>query len=70
MNLSTILAALPIVGPLMQAAPAVETLIHEAIGALHPKDQASAKAALATIQAENDAGHDRLQGKLKRAGAN
>lgn len=67
MNLATILAALPVIGPLVNAAPEVKALVSEAIGALHPKDQASAKAALAALQQENDLGHARLQDKLNAA---
>lgn len=67
MNLATILSALPVVGPIARAVPAVRELINEAIGALHPADQATAKAELDRLIAENDAGHARLQDKLAAA---
>ena len=65
MNLSTILGALPVIGPVMAAAPAVKALVDAAIGALHPRDQPTAKAALAELMRDNDAGHARLQSKLR-----
>lgn len=42
-------------------------LYHAAVTALSPGDQATAKAALADLQADNDEGHARLQAKLEEA---
>lgn len=67
MDLLTILRALPVIGPVMAAAPEVKNLIDGAIGALHPTDQAHAKEALADLMADNDEGHARLQAKLAAA---
>ena len=47
MKLFTILNALPVIGPVLSAAPAVKKLIDETIAALHPADQAAAKSASA-----------------------
>jgi hypothetical protein len=66
-NLSTILAALPVVGPIIAAAPEFKKLFDEAVATLHPRDQETAKAALADLMADNDAGHLRLQQKLADA---
>lgn len=67
MNLTTLLNVLPVVGPLVAKTPEFVALYHEAMAALHPNDQATAKAALADIQADNDEGHARLQEKLAAA---
>ena len=67
MTLDTIFNALPVLGPLARAVPAVKSLLDDAIGALHPTDQPAAKAELARLIDENDAGHTRLQDKLARA---
>ena len=69
MNLTTLLSVLPVVGPVIAKAPEFVKLFHEAMGALHPHDQDTAKAALADIQADNDEGHARLQAKLAAAAA-
>jgi hypothetical protein len=66
-NLSTILGALPVVGPIIAAAPEFKKLFDEAVATLHPRDQETAKAALADLMADNDAGHARLQEKLAAA---
>ena len=56
---------LPIVGQAVAKAPEFIALFQEAsANLLHPADQEQAQAALASIQAENDAGHDELQSKL------
>ena len=65
--LTTLLSALPVVGPIIARAPEFIALFNQAAAALHPKDQATAQTALADIQADNDAGHARLQAKLAAA---
>lgn len=50
-------------------APEVISLFSESIAALHPEDQDAAKAALADLQADNDAGFARLDAKLAAAEA-
>lgn len=67
MNLSILLKALDAVGPVVAKVPAFIDLYNEATAALHPKDQDTAKAALADVQADNDEGHARLQAKLAQA---
>lgn len=64
MDLATILSALPYVGPLLRASPAVASIVEHAIATLSDEDQATAKARLAELRAENDEGHARLQDKL------
>ena len=68
MNLATLLNALPVVGPAIAKTREFVELYQEAMKALKPADQVTAKAALADIQADNDAGHARLQTKLAEAG--
>lgn len=67
MDLSTILKVLQLVGPAIAQAPEFIALYNEAMAALKPGDQETAKAALADIQADNDEGHARLQAKLAAA---
>ena len=64
MDLSKLLKLLPIVGPAVARVGEFADWFGDAAGALHPADQATAKAALSDIQADNDAGHRRLQEKL------
>ena len=64
-NLTTILGALPGIGPIISAAPAVKKFVDEAIAALHPHDQAAAKNALADIMRENDDAHAARQKTLR-----
>ena len=67
MDLTKLLSLLPIVGPAVARAAEFGGWFHQAAAALHPADQATAKAALADIQADNDEGHRRLQEKLLQA---
>lgn len=67
MNLTQLLKLLPIVGPSVANVSSFVDWFHEAAGALHPADQITAKAALKDVQADNDAGHARLQEKLAAA---
>lgn len=65
MDLRTILNALPAIGPLLSAVPAMKAAVEQAIALLDDEtDQETARAELAQLMAENDAGHARLQGKL------
>lgn len=64
MNLTTILAALQAVGPVVAQLPQFVAFYREVTALLSEDDQVVAKAALADIQAENDEGHARLQAKL------
>lgn len=65
--LETMLRALPVVGPVVAAAPEFVALWNGVADLLSPADQATAKAALADAQADNDEGHRRLQEKLRAA---
>lgn len=67
MKLTDLLNLLPAVGPVVAKLPAFIELFHQGVATLHPADQATAKAALADIQADNDEGHARLQAKLADA---
>ncbi|MEV4934620.1 hypothetical protein [Sphingobium sp. LSP13-1-1.1] len=69
MNISTLLNVLPVVGPVVAKAPEFVALYQAAVTVLAPPDQATAKEALKDIQADNDAGHARLQAKLAAAAA-
>ena len=67
MNLPSLLKLLPIVGPAIARGEEFVGWFHQAKSALHLSDQATAEKALAAIQAENDAGHQRLQEKAASA---
>lgn len=67
MDLTKLLSVLPVVGPVIAAAPEFIALFNAAKDMLDPADQETAKQALADIQADNDAGHARLQAKLAAA---
>lgn len=67
MDLTKLLSVLPVVGPVIAAAPEFIALFNTAKDMLDPADQETAKQALADIQADNDAGHARLQAKLAAA---
>ena len=67
MDLTKLLSLLPIVGPALSRVTEFKDWFHAAATVLHPADQATAKAALADIQADNDEGHRRLQEKLQQA---
>ena len=67
MDLTKLLSVLPVVGPVVAAAPEFIALFNAAKEMLDPEDQETAKQALADIQADNDAGHARLQAKLAAA---
>ncbi len=68
MNLDTILDAIKHIGPALAGVSSVKSIIEQAIGLLDNEgDQATAKASLAELMAENDAGHQRLQDKLTDA---
>ena len=67
MDLNTLLKVLPVVGPTIAKAKEFVDLYQDAMKALKPADQVTAKAALADIQSDNDAGHRRLQEKLAEA---
>lgn len=69
LNLLSLLELLPQVGPVVAKLPVFVELFEQGVAALHPKDQATAKAALKDIQADNDEGHVRLQSKLAEASA-
>lgn len=67
MDLTKLLSVLPVVGPVIARAPEFIELFNQAKAALSPEDQDTAKEALEDIQADNDAGHARLQAKLAAA---
>ena len=67
MKLSTLLGVLPALGAAAAKLPEFVELYNQAAAALSPADQATAKEALADIQADNDEGHARLQAKLAAA---
>jgi hypothetical protein len=59
-----LLKLLPVVGSAVAKAPEFVAWFNQAKSALNTQDQATLQAALADIQADNDAGHARLQAKL------
>lgn len=69
MNLSTILAALPTLVPLIGRADAVAKLVQEIVASFGdaPDDQDTLRAAISDLEAENDEGHRRYQAKLAAA---
>lgn len=66
-NLSNLLQLLPVVGPVVARADDFVAWWRNVSTALDPADQATAQDALADVQADNDAGHARLQAKLAAA---
>lgn len=69
MTLSTLLNALAALPAAAANIPEFVALYHQAAAVLNPADQDTAQEALADIQADNDAGHARLQAKLAEAAA-
>lgn len=67
LDLRKLLLLLPVVGPVLARSPDFVAWWVNVSTALNPADQATAKAALADVQADNDAGHARLQAKLATA---
>ena len=68
MDLASFLKAAAKIGAAgLQHSPEIISLVESGIAALQPHDQATAKAALADIQADNDAGYARLDAKLAAA---
>jgi hypothetical protein len=65
LNLQTVLSALPRLMPLVGQAEAVGNLVHEIVGSFGHHDQETLKAEIAKLADENDAGHARLQEKLR-----
>lgn len=66
-ELTSILKLLPVVGPAVAALPAFRAVYDQIVATFGEKDQATLKAALADLMADNDAGHERLQAKLREA---
>lgn len=64
-TLRTVLEAIPAIGAATISNPAVRTFVDAAVATLGATDQETAKRALAAIMADNDAGHARLQEKLR-----
>lgn len=67
--LSSLLSLLPVVGPVVARSGEFADWWAKAQTMLDPLDQATAKEALADLQADNDEGHARLQAKLAAAAA-
>lgn len=67
MNLTNLLKLLPVVGPVIAAAPEFIAVFNDAVKMLHPKDQATAQEALADLVADNVEGYARLKAKLEAA---
>lgn len=68
MDLASFLQAAAKIGAAgLQHAPEIVSLVESSIATLQPHDQETAKAALADIQADNDAGFARLDAKLAAA---
>jgi len=66
-GLTPMLKLLPVVGPVVAATESFKGWYDEAVGLLHPTDQATARAAYEDLIADNDEGHARLQLKLQAA---
>ena len=67
MTLTLLLRFLGFVRPTLAMTPEFIAVFEEARSLLDPIDQATAREALADLQADNDAGHARLQAKLAAA---
>jgi len=65
--LATVLGLLDKVGPVIAAIPQFKEVFDGVVGTFKEKDQAVLKQTYAALIAENDAGHVRLQDKLRDA---
>lgn len=68
LNLQTILASLPAVGPIIAAAPAFKALFDAAVEALSPEDQATAKEAYELAIDDAEDAHTKLQDLVGKYG--
>lgn len=66
-KLTDILEMLPVVGPVIAKLPVFKGVFDQIVSTFGEKDQAVLKDAYADLMAENDAGHARLQAKLREA---
>ena len=66
-KLTDILGMLPVVGPVISKLPEFKKVFDGIVSTFGEKDQSVLKAAYADLMAENDAGHQRLQDKLREA---
>jgi len=66
-DLSSILRLLPVVGPVIAAAPEFKAIYDQITDTFDETDQGTLKEAYADLIADNDEGHARLQAKLAAA---
>lgn len=66
-NLSSILALLPAVGPVVAALPEFKKVYDDIVATFHTDDQVVLRSAYEDLMADNDEGHARLQDKLAEA---
>lgn len=66
-DLTSILKMLPVIGPVVAAAPEFKAVFDQIVGTFGEDDQAVLQESYADLMAENDAGHKRLQDKLAAA---
>lgn len=66
-DLSKLLGVLPVVGPVIAAAPQFKELFDAGMSLLKNDDQETAKSAYQDLIANNAEGHARLQAKLAEA---
>lgn len=67
MNITSILALLPAVGPVVAALPQFKKVFDEIVDTFKEDDQATLKEAYEDVMADNDEGHARLKAKLQAA---
>jgi len=69
-DLTSVLKLLPAVGPVVAALPEFRKIYEQITATFDDKpDQDTLKEAYVDLMNDNDAGHKRLQEKLKRAGS-
>lgn len=66
-DLSSLLKLLPVVGPVVAAAPEFKKIYDQMVGTFNQRDQQVLRDAYDDLVADNDEGHRRLQQKLSEA---
>jgi hypothetical protein len=64
---ASVLKMLPVVGPVVAAAPEFKAVFDQIVSTFKGEDQAELKEAYSDLVAQNDEGHRRLQEKLTAA---
>lgn len=66
-DITSLLKLLPVVGPVVAAAPEFKAIYDQMVGTFNQRDQQVLREAYDDLVADNDEGHRRLQQKLAEA---